>query len=81
MQKYKLLKQGKDCALYGLRYDDDTNKYLVKDTEGDVLAMAVTRLSSPPSRFVELVDTYDLRKVHAERRAEHKKWEKQFVEK
>lgn len=80
MQKYKLLKQGKDCALYRMKYDDGNYKYMVKDNEGDVLAMHVVPFSSAPVELVELVDTYDLEKIHAEKRAEHDKWVKEFVE-
>lgn len=80
MQKYKLLKQGKDCALYKLEYRDGTVKHMVKDKEGDIIAMSV---QTPPvvlDDMTELVDTYDLEKIHAEKRAEHDKWVKEFVE-
>lgn len=81
MQKYKLLEQGKDCALYRMTYSDGTYKYMVKDVEGDILAMAVTHAGCPPDTMQKLVRTYDLSKVHAERRAEHNKWVEEFVEK
>jgi len=81
MQKYKLLKQGKDCALYRLCYTNPVRyKFLVKDKEGDLIAMCVTATCNAPDDFVELVDTYDLDKIHAEKRAEHDKWVKEFVE-
>ena len=81
MQKYKLLKQGKDCALYRLCYTDPVRyKYMVKDTEGDVIAMCVVANRNAPEDLVKLVDTYDLEKIHAEKRAEHSKWVKEFVE-
>lgn len=81
MQKYKLLEEGKSCSLYRMKYNDGYYKYLVKDEEGDSLAMAVIESVCPPENMVRLVKEYDIKKVHAERRAEHKKWEKQFVEK
>ena len=82
MQKYKLIEQGKDCALYRMGYDDDYHyKFLVKDKEGDILSMCVIQSRTPPQDMVELVKTYDLEKIHAERMAEHNKWVERFVEK
>lgn len=82
MQKYKLIEQGKDCALYRMAYTDGYHfKYLVKDKEGDILSMAVIQSMTPPQDMLDLVKSYDLEKIHAERRAEHKKWVEQFVEK
>ena len=79
MQKYHLVKQGKDCALYRLPYSDGTVKYMVKDKEGDVIAMKVQPYPVVVDDLLELVDTYDLEKIHAEKRAEHDKWVKDFV--
>ena len=81
MQKYKLLKQGKDCALYFLCYTDPIRyKFLVKDKEGDVIHMSVQLQPEVPDELNELVDNYDLEKIHAEKRAEHDKWVEEFVE-
>lgn len=80
MQKYQLVKQGKDCALYRLPYADGTVKYMVKDNEGDVIAMKVQQYPVIVTDLIEIVDNYDLEKIHAEKRAEHDKWVKEFVE-
>lgn len=80
MQKYHLVKQGKDCALYRLSYADGTVKYMVKDNEGDVIAMKIQQYPVTVDDLIEIVDTYDLEKIHAERRAEHDKWVNEFVE-
>ena len=80
MQKYKCIKQGKDCALYVMKYEDGNYKYMVKDKEGDVISMQVNPFCFAPDIMTELVDTYDLEKIHAEKRAEHDKWVKEFVE-
>ena len=80
MQKYKCIKQGKDCALYVMKYEDGTLKHMVKDKEGDIIAMSVRKPPVILDEMTELVDTYDLEKIHAEKRAEHDKWVKEFVE-
>lgn len=80
MQKYHIVKQGKDCALYMMKYNDGDYKYMVKDKEGDVIGMSVNSSPCPPTTLTDLVDTYDLEKIHAEKRAEHDKWVKEFVE-
>lgn len=80
MQKYKCIRQGKDCDLYKMVYEDGTVKHMVKDKEGDVIAMSVRKPPVDITDMAELVDTYDLEKIHAEKRAEHDKWVKEFVE-
>lgn len=81
MQKYQLLKQGKDCALYVMKYADGTLKHIIKDKEGDVIIMCVGNPTEEQlNKLFEKVDTYDLEKIHAEKRAEHDKWVKEFVE-
>ena len=80
MQKYRCIRQGKDCALYCTKYNDGDYKYMVKDKEGDVIGMSVNPSPYPPTTLIDMVDTYDLEKIHADKRAEHDKWVKEFVE-
>ena len=80
MQKYHIVKQGKDCALYMMKYNDGDYKYMVKDKEGDVIHMSVQPQPEVPDELNEFVDNYDLENIHAERIAEHDKWVKEFVE-
>lgn len=81
MQMYKLLEEGKSCSLYRTKYADGHYKYMIKDIDGDVIAMTVTSSNVPPDKYYELVKTYDIEKIYAEKRAIHKRWIEQFVEK
>lgn len=73
--KFKILERKADCVLLYKAVGNDA-KYIVKDIEGDIIYMCINNLDGAREAF----DSYDINKVHEEKKREFDKWLNEFAE-
>lgn len=76
MQKYKIIKQKKDCVLLMQIKQDNTVKYMVKDIEGDIVYINFDDLRGAEEFFRK----YDLEAIRAQKKELFEQWLKEFTE-
>ena len=73
--KFKILKRKEDCVLLYKPFGNDA-KYMVKDTEGDIIYICLNNLVEAEKAF----NSYDINKVREEKKREFEKWLNEFAE-
>lgn len=78
MEKFDVVSEYTDCVILRKKLELGY-KHIVRDNEGDIIRMVVTKNKETPSDFYRLAENYSLAEIRKIKTENELKWRQEFV--